>query len=171
MSYRDRLLTSRKFRSWASRFPLTRPLARRRARQLFDICAGFVYSQILLACVRLDIFTRLADGPQSPADISTATGLDTAACERLLRATPEQRSAVTLLSGGTDGEDGTTTAAGAMVWPDLTESFATAHVDVSDYLRRNDAHAFFQPVDALLVSGPTQTNVCDVRVLLLTPHD
>ena len=42
-------------RSSAARpaFPLTRPIARRRARALFDLVAGFVYSQVLLACVQL----------------------------------------------------------------------------------------------------------------------
>ena len=44
------------------RFPLTRPIARRRARELFDLCAGFVYSQVLLACVRLRLFEILAEG-------------------------------------------------------------------------------------------------------------
>ena len=45
----DGLLASPRFRRWAAAFPLTRPIARRRARELFDLCAGFVYSQVLLA--------------------------------------------------------------------------------------------------------------------------
>ncbi|MCC7280468.1 MAG: methyltransferase, partial [Chromatiaceae bacterium] len=50
---RNRLLASPAFQRWAVDFPLTRPIAQRRARALFDVTAGFVYSQILFACVRL----------------------------------------------------------------------------------------------------------------------
>jgi demethylspheroidene O-methyltransferase len=50
---------------WAAGFWLTRPLVRRRAGELFDLVAGFVYSQVLLACVRLDLFNHLADGPDT----------------------------------------------------------------------------------------------------------
>jgi demethylspheroidene O-methyltransferase len=41
-AWRDRLIASDSFRRRAAAFPLTRPLARKRARELFDICAGFV---------------------------------------------------------------------------------------------------------------------------------
>ena len=64
---RDRLLASRRFQRWAAAFPLTRPIARRRARALFDLCAGFVYSQVLFACVRLKLFDALAAGPLAVA--------------------------------------------------------------------------------------------------------
>ena len=47
------------FRRWAVAFPLTRGVARHRTRALFDLCAGFVYSQILLACVQLRLFDML----------------------------------------------------------------------------------------------------------------
>ena len=83
---RDRLLGSAKFRRWAIAFPLTRPIARRRARALFDVCAGFVYAQVLHACVRLDLFTMLAEGPQSPAVLGRRMGLSDPAAERLLGA-------------------------------------------------------------------------------------
>ncbi|MFU8765893.1 MAG: hypothetical protein ACNA7T_15290, partial [Haliea sp.] len=49
---RDRLLTNPRFHHWAVRLPLTRPIARRRSRELFDLTAGFVYSQVLFACVQ-----------------------------------------------------------------------------------------------------------------------
>ena len=83
---RDRLLASAGFRHWAAAFPLTRSLARRRARQLFDLCAGFVYSQVLLACVRLEVFEVLRNGPLTPAELAPRLGLDGPACERLLKA-------------------------------------------------------------------------------------
>jgi len=58
-AWRESLTARPRFRAWAARFPLTRPLARRRARELFDLCAGFVYSQVLAACVRLKLFEAL----------------------------------------------------------------------------------------------------------------
>ena len=81
---RNRLIARRRFRHAAARFPLTRPLAQRQARALFDLCAGFVYAQILQACVALAIFQRLADGPKSAAAIGAETGLSAAAADRLL---------------------------------------------------------------------------------------
>lgn len=83
---RDRWLSSPKFQRWAAAFPLTRPTARRRARALFDICAGFVYSQILYACVRLKLFELLALGPQTAAHIAAALQLPPDSTERLLEA-------------------------------------------------------------------------------------
>ncbi|MFM7461467.1 MAG: hypothetical protein ACKO15_11605, partial [Burkholderiales bacterium] len=60
---RNALLTNSRFQFWATRFPLTQRLANRRARAVFDLVAGFVYSQILLACVQLRVFEYLKDGP------------------------------------------------------------------------------------------------------------
>lgn len=83
---RDRLLTNPAFRDWAAAFPLTRPIARRRARALFDLCAGFVYSQVLLACVRLKVVDQLAAGPVPLATLAERIGLAPEAADRLLRA-------------------------------------------------------------------------------------
>jgi len=80
------LLASARFRRWAAAFPLTRPIAQRRARQLFDLCAGFVYSQILYACVRLQLFEMLAEGPLSTAALSQRLDLPINATSRLLNA-------------------------------------------------------------------------------------
>jgi len=63
LTWRDRLLSDSGFQRWSARFPLTRQVARREARALFDICAGFTYSQVLAACVELDLFARVAAGP------------------------------------------------------------------------------------------------------------
>ena len=84
--WRDRVIASPGFQRWSARFPLTRRVARRKAGALFDIAAGFVYSQTLYACVRLDLFETLANGPQSIASIARATGLDLEPAERLLEA-------------------------------------------------------------------------------------
>ncbi len=83
---RNRLLARTSFQRWARRFPLTRPVARRRTRELFDLCAGFVYAQVLHACVRLDLLRRLEAGPRSAESLAPELGLAPAAAERLLRA-------------------------------------------------------------------------------------
>jgi demethylspheroidene O-methyltransferase len=87
----DRLLASPRFRQFATRFPLTRPMARRRVRALFDLCAGFVYTQTLLACVRLGVFEILRDGPQPHAALAARLGLSTEAAETLLAAAASLR--------------------------------------------------------------------------------
>ncbi len=84
LAFQDRMVASPRFRAWAARFPLTRPLARRRARALFDLNAGFVYSQILVACVRLNLFDLLRDGPRSVSALATALALTPDATLRLL---------------------------------------------------------------------------------------
>jgi demethylspheroidene O-methyltransferase len=83
---RDRWLSDPRFQRWAAAFPLTRRTARRRARALFDLCAGFVYSQILYACVRLGLFDLLAAGPQSAASVAKALNLAPDSAELLLDA-------------------------------------------------------------------------------------
>lgn len=75
---------SRRFRSWAARFFLTRPIARRRAKQVFDLCAGFVYSQILYACVRLRLFEILRAAPLTAGVVAQRLSLAEDAAARLL---------------------------------------------------------------------------------------
>jgi demethylspheroidene O-methyltransferase len=81
---RDRWLTSGRFREGASRNPLTRPVARRHARELFDLVSGFVYSQVLLACVELKLFERLARGPITARELAAEGALPLRSAERLL---------------------------------------------------------------------------------------
>jgi demethylspheroidene O-methyltransferase len=85
-STRDRLLANPRFQRWATAFPLTRPIARRRARRLFDLCAGFVYSQVLLACMRLHLFELLAERPQSVAELARRLALTEENAARLVAA-------------------------------------------------------------------------------------
>ena len=82
----NRLQANPRFRRFAAAFPLTRFVARRRARALFDLCAGFVYTQVLTACVRLDLFHALEAGPRTAADLARQCGLDEAATIKLLDA-------------------------------------------------------------------------------------
>jgi glycerate 2-kinase len=71
------------------------------------------------------------------------------------------------LCGGTDGTDGPTDAAGAIV-DGYTASRARAKgLDPADYLRRNDAYHFFQALEDLVITGPTRTNVMDVYIILV----
>jgi demethylspheroidene O-methyltransferase len=75
LALRDSILSNLAFQRFSSTFVLLRPIARRRAGALFDLCAGFVYSQILLACVRLRLFHHLADGPVSASELSSRVSL------------------------------------------------------------------------------------------------
>jgi demethylspheroidene O-methyltransferase len=84
LAWRDRTLASPGFQHWAVRFPLTRFVANRRARALWDICAGFVYSQILAVCVELRVFETLRGGPLTLPVLAERLGLPQDACERLL---------------------------------------------------------------------------------------
>lgn len=74
---------------------------------------------------------------------------------------------IVLLSGGTDGEDGPTDAAGA--WADalLLEDARRRQLDPSPYLAINNSYAFFEPLGGLIKTGPTHTNVMDLRVALV----
>jgi demethylspheroidene O-methyltransferase len=83
---RDFLLSSRRFQRFAAAFPLTRPIARRRAAALFDLCAGFVYSQVLFACVRLRLFAQLQGGPLPVSMLAARASVSTEAMKTLLEA-------------------------------------------------------------------------------------
>jgi len=72
-----------------------------------------------------------------------------------------------LLSGGTDGEDGPTDAAGAFVDLPLMTAAQQRGLSATDHLARNDAYSFFAPLGGLIRTGPTQTNVGDLRVGLV----
>ncbi len=85
-SIRNRLLASQLFQRRAAAVVFTRRIARRRARSLFDLVAGFVYSQVLVACVKLDLFQILSHGPQVASALSRRLNLSMDATERLLAA-------------------------------------------------------------------------------------
>jgi demethylspheroidene O-methyltransferase len=86
LAWRNRLVASPRFQRWAAGFPLTRGIARRNTRALFDLCAGFVYAQVLAACVRLDLFGALAGGPLPVAVLAHRLDLPADNARRLLRA-------------------------------------------------------------------------------------
>ena len=74
---------------------------------------------------------------------------------------------VCFLSGGTDGNDGPTDAAGAFADTGLLEGARAAGLKPRDYLAANDSYAFFDRIGGLLRTGPTNTNVCDLQVTLV----
>jgi hydroxypyruvate reductase len=77
------------------------------------------------------------------------------------------RDEIAILSAGTDGEDGPTDAAGAFADWGVIDEAKRRGLDAADFLRRNDAYHFFEPLGALVKTGATNTNVCDVRVVLV----
>ncbi|TQF81269.1 methyltransferase domain-containing protein [Elioraea sp. Yellowstone] len=86
LDLRDRLLGSAGFRRLALRLPLARRIARRETRALFDLCAGFVYSQVLAACVRLELFALLRTGPLAADALAARLDLAEETARRLLDA-------------------------------------------------------------------------------------
>lgn len=86
IALRNRLLGSARFQRFAVRVPPMRPIARRRARSLFDLVAGFTYSQILAACIETGLLKLLAAGPLDAAAFAARAELPISGAERLLRA-------------------------------------------------------------------------------------
>jgi len=74
---------------------------------------------------------------------------------------------VVVLSGGTDGEDGPTDAAGAVGGVSTLATASQKSLNPADYLARHDAYPFFSATGDLLQTGPTETNVMDVRLILI----
>ena len=72
-----------------------------------------------------------------------------------------------VLSGGTDGTDGPTDAAGGIVDGTTVQRGRDKGLDARDYLKRNDSSPFLKTVGDLLVTGPTLTNVMDLRLILI----
>lgn len=141
--WRNRQVADPEFQRRAAAFALTRPVVRRQAGELFDLMAGFVYTQVLLACVRLHLFDRLADGPRPLGEIAQLTGLPVAMAERLCAAA----AALELL----DARSGGRYALGRLGAPlvgntglhAMIEHHATLYADLADpvALLRGDSQA------------------------------
>jgi glycerate-2-kinase len=74
---------------------------------------------------------------------------------------------IALLSGGTDGEDGPTDAAGAVFDAELIARAKAGRVEPGPFLVINNSYAFFEKTGGLLKTGPTHTNVMDLRVAVV----
>jgi glycerate 2-kinase len=79
----------------------------------------------------------------------------------------EGSGTVTILSAGTDGIDGPTDAAGALADQHTLERAGLLAIDARKSLECNDSYSFFARVDGLVKTGPTGTNVMDIRMLLV----
>lgn len=77
-------------------------------------------------------------------------------------------SNIFFLSAGTDGGDGPTDAAGALVTPALMEKMKNISLEAASSLQDNDSYSFFQKEGGLFITGPTYTNVCDIQILAVT---
>ena len=78
------------------------------------------------------------------------------------------RERVSVFSAGTDGIDGPTDAAGAIADERTVARARAMGLDARRFLRDNDSYHFFEKLGALVKTGPTGTNVMDVRVMLVT---
>ncbi|HUL29523.1 MAG TPA: MOFRL family protein, partial [Thermodesulfobacteriota bacterium] len=74
---------------------------------------------------------------------------------------------VVVLSGGTDGTDGPTDATGAVADNTTVDRWKSMGLDPKSYLNDNNAYPLFERLDDLLITGPTHTNVMDVRIILV----
>lgn len=74
---------------------------------------------------------------------------------------------ITFISGGTDGTDGPTDAAGAIVDGSTIPNARAKGLDPEDYLDRNDSYTFFKETGGLVITGPTGTNVMDLYIALI----
>jgi len=75
----------------------------------------------------------------------------------------------TFLSGGTDGRDGPTDAAGGMVDPTTLDKLIQGKIDPESFLKNNDSYSALKESQDLLITGATGTNVADIQILLIQP--
>ncbi|MBT8445829.1 MAG: methyltransferase, partial [Gammaproteobacteria bacterium] len=170
---RDRLLGSRRFQRFAVANPITRPIARARARQLFDLCAGFVYSQVLSACVQLQLFETLADGPVDRDELSARLDLPGPALDRLIAAA----TALELTEARSDGAIGLGSLGAALLGnPGITamvQHHALLYADLRDpvALLRGDTPAtalgdYWSYTDPAAATQLTAEDVLDYSALM-----
>ena len=97
-----------------------------------------------------------------------------AALQELRKERPEaplSTRGLCMLSGGTDGEDGPTEAAGGLIDPLIEQSILQQDLDVAEAMRRNDAYTLLDQAGGLLVTGATHANVCDLRVVVTSRRE
>lgn len=111
----------------------------------------------------------------APADIRGRGGRNQqtilAALDELQKCGEPLSCGIVILSGGTDGEDGPTNAAGAWIDEHSAKLVGDRKLDLNDALRRNAAYDFFAATNSLLLTGPTHTNVCDIRVVVVARQE
>ncbi len=131
-SLKDRIIRHPSFHRAMMRMPFTRPLANRYAQSLFDICAGFVYSQVLSAAVHLNLFERLAVQPMTAAQLAPAVSLPVESVQALLGACVSLR----LLEHRPGGAFGIATLGAAIlanpIVPAMVRHHALLYADLAD---------------------------------------
>nr|WP_320190911.1 glycerate kinase [uncultured Desulfobacter sp.] len=85
-----------------------------------------------------------------------------------LEAAPAGIENIFFLSGATDGNDGPTDAAGAFASQAVLKAGKKAALDINEYLGNNDSYTYFDQAGYLFRPGPTNTNVCDLQILIVT---
>ena len=80
----------------------------------------------------------------------------------------KEEPGITFLSAGTDGTDGPTDAAGAVVDSFTSQTASNLQLNMNQYIYNCDSYHFFQEVGGLVKTGPTQTNVMDLMVVLIS---
>lgn len=134
LEMRDRVYASPTFHRWAARVPIVRSVARSRAQALFDITAGFVYSQTLAACTRLDLFRKLARAPMTVSQIALDADLPVDSVERLI----EAATALELVAPRSGGRVGLGALGGPILAQDaivrMVSHNALLYTDLSDPL-------------------------------------
>ena len=117
IDWRNQLVASQKFQKWAGNTPIIRMIARKDAEKIYDLMAGFVYSQTLLAMVELDLFVYLKDRPLSAAELSEETQIPkrnmTILCQsavaiKILELVGDEQYALSRLGAAVVGVDGLT---------------------------------------------------------------
>jgi glycerate 2-kinase len=139
-------------------------------RQVATVMAGLVRS-IRADCLPVAPPVCILSGGETTVTLGAGHGMGGRNQEFVLamlaKLGPAGMRDVVVLSGGTDGEDGPTDAAGAIVDPGTFARATDSDLDLTKFLDRHDAYAFFKATGDLLVTGLTETNVMDVRVILV----
>lgn len=86
---------------------------------------------------------------------------------RILKDAPSLKR-IAFLTAGTDGIDGNSSAAGAIIDQTVKQRAAELELDPAGYLADNNSHAFFSKAGGLVQTGPTGTNVMDIQILLVS---
>lgn len=151
--------------------------AAQKARELGFTCATFDHiceqpiqegCELLLASVveRKEPFCAISGGEFScpvRGDGRGGRNLETALrCTIDLNSDPH----LVVLSAGTDGIDGNSPAAGAIADETTRHRARNLNLDAEQYLARSDSYTFFEQLNDLIVTGPTGTNVRDLRIVL-----
>lgn len=103
-------------------------------------------------------------------ELALRVGLGLHRAQAMETSSPLERCKIVFLSGGTDGQDGPTEAAGAFCSPELVDEALQEGLDVEAFLSNNDSYTFFSQFQGghhLLVTGLTGTNVMDIQAVLI----